>query len=336
MNEAYSCGIIGKVIGKDMTNGNKIKELRVERGMTLDDIAYKLDTSRQSVESWESNLTSPSTLNLVKLADLFQVDLTDLLSNEEHLAKDMYKCINELMKSEEKRQRRNQAIKHLIKNSAIILGCYTVLYLVYWLAFCGAGAHNYISYWAIDHQIIPIACVFSIVASLLCWEKLGYYVILGVVVGLFVGNNVGRISYNTSVLHFNNGWIALLACICIFTITGMVIALLKVRKRISIKTIIESRKAHKIVMILVSCIILLFTFFVVYRSVWRLSFTKGADMGYQIGYEQGRADKAAGLDQNRGLSDDCFPESFVFGTPEYNGFALYWPTGYMAGYGSGR
>jgi transcriptional regulator with XRE-family HTH domain len=62
-----------------MTIGERIRALRKERGMTQDAAALALDVTRQAVAKWEGNQTAPSTANIMKLAELFQVSFQDLL-----------------------------------------------------------------------------------------------------------------------------------------------------------------------------------------------------------------------------------------------------------------
>ena len=62
-----------------MTIGEKIRQLRKEKGLTQDAVASALEISRQAIAKWESDQSSPSTENLVKLANLFNVSLEELV-----------------------------------------------------------------------------------------------------------------------------------------------------------------------------------------------------------------------------------------------------------------
>ena len=60
----------------------RIKELRIARGMSQVEIAEKLGVSKQSVSNWENDNILPSIDMLVKIAHLCQihnVNLTHLL-----------------------------------------------------------------------------------------------------------------------------------------------------------------------------------------------------------------------------------------------------------------
>lgn len=89
-----------------MEIGDKIKALRKEKGMTQDAIAEALDTSRQAVAKWESNQTAPSTANIIKLADLFQVPYEELLSQEKTPYAEIWRHIVKTAEDDQKIKRR--------------------------------------------------------------------------------------------------------------------------------------------------------------------------------------------------------------------------------------
>ena len=63
------------------TLGEKLRDKRIERGMTQELVAELLGVSRQAVSKWESGKTDPSTANLLALAELYEVPVGDLLRN---------------------------------------------------------------------------------------------------------------------------------------------------------------------------------------------------------------------------------------------------------------
>ena len=60
---------------------NNIKELRKDRKLRQEDLAEKLQVSRQAVSRWETGATWPDVPNLIQLSDLFGVT-TDYLARE--------------------------------------------------------------------------------------------------------------------------------------------------------------------------------------------------------------------------------------------------------------
>lgn len=60
----------------------RIKELRIVRGMNQVELAEKLGVSKQSVSNWENDNIQPSIEMLVKIARIFSVS-TDYLLGED-------------------------------------------------------------------------------------------------------------------------------------------------------------------------------------------------------------------------------------------------------------
>ncbi len=64
------------------TLGNRIAQLRKEKGFTQDDLAQMLDVSPQAVSKWENDLTCPDISLLPKLAQILGVSVDTLLSGK--------------------------------------------------------------------------------------------------------------------------------------------------------------------------------------------------------------------------------------------------------------
>ncbi len=56
--------------------GGKLS-LRTQRGMSQDDLAEKLEVSRQSVSKWETAQSTPDLDKIIRLADLFGVSVDE-------------------------------------------------------------------------------------------------------------------------------------------------------------------------------------------------------------------------------------------------------------------
>lgn len=63
--------------------GENIATFRKEKGLSQEKVAEYMAVSRQAVTKWESNISKPSSDNLIKLAELFNVSIDVLLGNEE-------------------------------------------------------------------------------------------------------------------------------------------------------------------------------------------------------------------------------------------------------------
>lgn len=65
-----------------MNLGETIYRLRTEKNMSQGDLADKLEVSRQSISKWENNSAVPDLDKIVKLSELFQVSLDELVKGE--------------------------------------------------------------------------------------------------------------------------------------------------------------------------------------------------------------------------------------------------------------
>lgn len=66
-----------------MSFGEKLQDLRRRTGMSQDTLAERLDVSRQAVSKWERDETMPETEKLVRIAQLFDASLDELLLDRE-------------------------------------------------------------------------------------------------------------------------------------------------------------------------------------------------------------------------------------------------------------
>ena len=62
-----------------MTIAEKIKQLRKDNSMTLEDLAEKLNVSRQTISKWETSVTIPDADNIVAISKLFNITTDELL-----------------------------------------------------------------------------------------------------------------------------------------------------------------------------------------------------------------------------------------------------------------
>ena len=58
-----------------MSIGQRISELRKQKGFSQEYVAERLDVSRQAVSKWETDISAPDTYNLIALAELFEVSV---------------------------------------------------------------------------------------------------------------------------------------------------------------------------------------------------------------------------------------------------------------------
>lgn len=66
-----------------MTLGEKIYKLRTQNKLSQGDLANELNVSRQSISKWENDNSTPDLEKIVKLSEIFNVSLDELVKNEE-------------------------------------------------------------------------------------------------------------------------------------------------------------------------------------------------------------------------------------------------------------
>lgn len=64
-----------------MKFNEKLQELRKEHQLSQEQLAEKLLVSRQAISKWESGKSMPDIANLVKLSEIFQMSLDDLIKD---------------------------------------------------------------------------------------------------------------------------------------------------------------------------------------------------------------------------------------------------------------
>ena len=64
------------------TIGGRIEQSRVQLGLNLPQLAYRIGVKRQTLENWESDRSQPRAERLLRLAGLLQVPITWLLTGD--------------------------------------------------------------------------------------------------------------------------------------------------------------------------------------------------------------------------------------------------------------
>ncbi|WP_270736998.1 helix-turn-helix transcriptional regulator [Streptococcus anginosus] len=84
-----------------MEIGKKLKEARQMSGLTQENVAEKLNVSRQTISNWETEKFYPDILYVLQLSDLCQVSLDELLKGDERMIQHLEDSTN-VVKSNQK------------------------------------------------------------------------------------------------------------------------------------------------------------------------------------------------------------------------------------------
>ena len=114
-----------------MEIANQIKRLRIEKGLSQDDLAEKIFVSRQTVSNWENEKTYPDIKSLILLSEVFETSLDALIKGD----------LNEM-----KKQIDGQEYAKFLRNSVIftvlcILMLVTPIPLAHFLGWWGLAAY---------------------------------------------------------------------------------------------------------------------------------------------------------------------------------------------------
>ena len=84
-----------------MEIGKKLKNARIEAGLTQEKAAEKIDVSRQTISNWENEKSYPSIISVIALSDLYSVSLDELLKGDQKMAEHLEESTN-VVKSNKK------------------------------------------------------------------------------------------------------------------------------------------------------------------------------------------------------------------------------------------
>ena len=103
-----------------MINEN-IKHFRKTRGMSQEEMAVKLNVVRQTVSKWEKGLSVPDADMLSKLADVLEINVSELLGSEIKEETNKNEVAEQLAKVSEQLALKNRRHKRIWKVIGVIL-----------------------------------------------------------------------------------------------------------------------------------------------------------------------------------------------------------------------
>ena len=84
-----------------MEIGKKLKNARIEAGLTQEKAAEKIDVSRQTISNWQNEKSYPDIISVIALSDLYSVSLDELLKGDQKMAEHLEESTN-VVKSNKK------------------------------------------------------------------------------------------------------------------------------------------------------------------------------------------------------------------------------------------
>lgn len=115
-----------------MEFNNKLYELRKQKGFSQEELANRLNVSRQTISKWEVGESTPDMEKLVAISDLFEVSLDELVKGEEPklpepseqiVKSELYSDIKEQVLTVDNKKKAKKGIKI----AGIILGIFVLI-----------------------------------------------------------------------------------------------------------------------------------------------------------------------------------------------------------------
>ncbi len=77
-----------------MEIGKKLKETRRKVDLSQEQVAEKLFISRQTISNWENERSYPDIISIIKLSDLYEISLDELLKGDQKMMEHLEECTN--------------------------------------------------------------------------------------------------------------------------------------------------------------------------------------------------------------------------------------------------
>lgn len=110
-----------------MNVGEKIKKIRKMAGMTQEELAEKMNVSRQTISKWEKEISSPDLESAIVLCELFEISLDDFLKGGQSVKEEKI-SLQDMIKI----NRRNQKMTILLLSGLffLMIGALATLFIV--------------------------------------------------------------------------------------------------------------------------------------------------------------------------------------------------------------
>ena len=114
--------------------GENLKTLRKQKGFSQEELATRLHVVRQTISKWEKNLSVPDADTLIRLAEILEVSVSELLGakiENENTASDVaaqLSRINEQLAIKNRRSRRIWKIVAIILAAIILINIFIAVF----------------------------------------------------------------------------------------------------------------------------------------------------------------------------------------------------------------
>lgn len=128
-----------------MEIGNKLKKSRLESKLTQEKVAEEIQVSRQTISNWENEKSYPDIVSVIKLSDLYNISLDELLKGDSEMIKHLDESTNIVSSN---------------KKLLIAFGI-NIIFFIFFIFFNGViSSNNYLIIVAASIGILSISALF--------------------------------------------------------------------------------------------------------------------------------------------------------------------------------
>ena len=128
-----------------MEFNNKLYELRKQKGFSQEELANRLNVSRQTISKWEVGESTPDMEKLVAISDLFEISLDELVldkeeetipvASEQIVKSELHSDIKEHVLTEDNKKKTRKGLKILAIGFGVFVLIDILTFIIYVLMF---------------------------------------------------------------------------------------------------------------------------------------------------------------------------------------------------------
>ena len=77
-----------------MEIGKKLKDARINSGLTQEKVSEEIQVSRQTISNWENERSYPDIVSVINLSNLYHISLDELLKGDDEMMKHLEESTN--------------------------------------------------------------------------------------------------------------------------------------------------------------------------------------------------------------------------------------------------
>ena len=107
--------------------GDFLRDLRLEHGMSQDELSEKLFVSRQAISNWEVGKSVPDYDILLKLSDLYNIKVEEILRGKIIYKNKIYRFITNIFSEKSKKKK---LVYNIVFSLLFIVLCFMIIYFI--------------------------------------------------------------------------------------------------------------------------------------------------------------------------------------------------------------